>query len=118
MSSWIDIREIILNTVGSYDNNIRQNLYLRSIIGYFTNSPSQRSIRPGPLENVRNLFGKDARIFYKLMEQRLLPRVYEDLITEAEKGFNIVYVKNRKDLYKTRLLLKFLNLPASVEVSV
>ena len=75
MSSWNDIREIILSTVGSYDNNIKQNFYLKSIIGYFTNSPSQRSIRLGPLENVRNLFGKDARIFYRLMEQRSLPRV-------------------------------------------
>jgi hypothetical protein len=108
-----DLRGMVQNVVNGYFQKIPENIYFNGLTGFYSNFPSTRTIRLRFDEEAAFL-GKDARVFYNLMGQKL-PAIYEHVLSEAASGFGTVSV-SEKDYEKARNLLKFLNLLAKVQV--
>ena len=107
------MREMVMNVLNRYFQKIPRNIYFDGLVGFYSNFPSKRTIQLRFGEE-RIFLGKDARVFYNLMGQRL-PGVYEYILEEATTGFDKVLVL-KKDYEKARNVLKFLNLLAKIEV--
>jgi hypothetical protein len=108
-----DLQNMVMCVVKSYLKEIPQNIYFDGLMGFYSNFPSKRTINLR-FDEEAQLLGKDARVFYNLMAQRL-PVIYEWVLGEAASGFGAVSV-SKKDYEKARNLLKFLNLIAKVQV--
>jgi glycosyltransferase involved in cell wall biosynthesis len=107
------LREMIMHVINGYFKKIPQNIYFNGLLGFYSNFPSKRVIKLHFDEEVVFL-GKDARVFYNMMGQKL-PVIYEQVLSEAASGFGAVSVLE-KDYEKARNLLKFLNLLAKIQV--
>jgi glycosyltransferase involved in cell wall biosynthesis len=108
-----NLRRMIQYVINSYFQKVPQNIYFDGLMGFYLNFPSTRTIKMRFDEETAFL-GKDARVFYNMMEQRL-PEIYKHALSEATNGFGTVSVLE-KDYEKARNLLKFLNLLAKVQV--
>jgi glycosyltransferase involved in cell wall biosynthesis len=107
------LREIIMRVINGYFKKIPQNIYFNGLLGFYSNFLSKRIIKLRFDEETAFL-GKDARVFYNMMGQKL-PVIYEQVLSEAINGFGAVSVL-KKDCEKARNLLKFLNLIAKIQV--
>ena len=108
---------IVDRVVNKYYTKIPKNLYFEGVIGFFENFPSNRNIRICFPTDEPLFFGKDARIFFKLMNEGRLPSAYRHLLEEASNGLSKVIVENVKDQQKTKIILKMLNLPLEVRIA-
>jgi len=107
------LREIIMRVINGYFKKIPQNIYFNGLLGFYSNFPSKRIIKLR-FDEETVFLGKDARVFYNMMGQKL-PVIYEQVLSEAINGFGAVSVL-KKDCEKARNLLKFLNLIAKIQV--
>lgn len=107
------LREIVLHVINGYFKKPPQNIYFNGLLGFYSHFPSKRVIKLR-FDGEETLFGKDARVFYNMMGQKL-PMVYEHVLNEAGSGFGAVSILE-KDYEKARNLLKFLNLLAKIQV--
>ena len=111
-----ELFEMIKYVVKSYFEKTPENIYFRGLIGFYTNL-SSRAIEVNFTSKERIFLGKDARIFYNLMEKRQLPSIYEYVLEEAYRGFGKVIINNKKDYEQTKNMIKFLNLFAEIKVA-
>ena len=107
------LREIIMRVINGYFKKIPQNIYFNGLLGFYSNFPSKRIIKLR-FDEETVFLGKDERVFYDMMGQKL-PVIYEQVLSEAINGFGAVSVL-KKDCEKARNLLKFLNLIAKIQV--
>jgi glycosyltransferase involved in cell wall biosynthesis len=107
------LREIIMRVINGYFKKIPQNIYFNGLLGFYSNFLSKRIIKLR-FDEETVFLGKDARVFYNMMGQKL-PVIYEQVLSEAINGFGAVSVL-KKDCEKARNLLKFLNLIAKIQV--
>ena len=107
------LREMVMRVINGYFKKIPQNIYFNGLLGFYSNFPSKRMIKLR-FDEETVFFGKDGRVFYNMMGQKL-PVIYEQVLSEAASGFGIVSVLE-KDCEKARNLLKFLNLIAKIQV--
>jgi glycosyltransferase involved in cell wall biosynthesis len=108
-----DLQDMVTYVVNSYFKKIPHNSYFNGLMGFYSNFPSTRIIKLH-FDEEAGLLGKDARVFYNLMGQKL-PAIYEYILDEAASGFGSVSVR-QEDSQKARNLLRFLNLIAKVKV--
>jgi glycosyltransferase involved in cell wall biosynthesis len=111
------IRDTVLYTLNSYLKKPPDNIYFRGLVGFYSNFPSNRTIKLEFAKDVDIFLGKDARLFFNLMQKKSLPRVYEHVLEEASKGFGKVIANDEESLKKGRNVMKFLNLVSPVEIS-
>jgi len=116
-SSPQDLREMAMYVLDSYLKGTPMNAYIGGLKGFYSNFPSNRTITLEVEKDTGTFLGKDARLFFHLMEKKSLPAVYECVLEEATKGFGKVAVKDRDDRDKARNMMRFLNLLVRVEVA-
>ncbi|MFV0274639.1 MAG: glycosyltransferase family 2 protein [Bacilli bacterium] len=97
-----------------YQNNFYDNIFISSIYSFY-HSNNYRSITIPNLDLVE-YFGKDIRIFNKLLIQNQLPEIYKYLFSEMKKGFSKVIVKTEEEEEKMKNILKFLCIDSEVIV--
>ena len=107
------LREMIMHVINGYFKKIPQNIYFNGLLGFYSNFPSKRMIKLH-FDEEAVFLGNDARVFYNMMGQKL-PVIYEQVLSEAARGFGAVSVLE-KDYEKARNLLRFLNLLAKIQV--
>lgn len=90
------------------------NLYFNGLVGFFDNFPSKREVSMELNEKEPIFYGKDARIFFKLLENNKNLPSYRYLLEEAINGFSKVIVDDKEGVYKVKIMLKMMNLPADV----
>ena len=95
---------------------IPKNLYFEALLGFYANFPSNRTISLRFKDSEKIFKGKDARIFFNLMEKNTLPFYLSYLLAEAVSGFGNVVVANRKDYRKAEDTMRFLNLIAPIVI--
>ncbi len=110
------LRDMVLHVLDSYYGKVPKNPYFEALMGFYTNFPSNRSISL-QFKDPKEIFqGKDARIFFNLMEKKEMPPVLKYVLEEATNGFGKVIVNDKEDYEKARNMLKFLNLLASIGI--
>jgi glycosyltransferase involved in cell wall biosynthesis len=110
------IRDTLLYTLNSYLKEPPENIYFRGLIGFYSNFPSTRTTKLEFNEDADIFLGKDARLFFNLMQKKSLPEVYEYILEEASRGFGKVITNDEESLKKGRNVMKFLNLVSPVEI--
>jgi glycosyltransferase involved in cell wall biosynthesis len=109
-------KEMMNHVINTYFKKIPKNIYFEGLLGFYSNFPSNRSIELHFDERDEIFFGKDARLFFSLMERKTLPAIYENILNEATMGFGNVTVNQEKNYEKAKDFLKFLNLYAKIHV--
>jgi len=109
------MREMAMHVLDSYLKDPPTNIYTKGLKGFYSNLPSNRAITPEFEEDADVFLGKDARLFFNLMQKKSLPAVYEYVLEEATNGFGSVAVKDADDYDKAKNMIRFLNLFARVE---
>lgn len=101
------IKLVIEKRAGS---NYNDNPYFRSLINFYKNS-SNREVNLNMDKLLENdiYYGKDMRIFNKLILQNNLPDFYLNIFNEMDKGFGKIVVKSGQ-YNKAMNLIKFLNI--------
>jgi len=115
-SSPHNLRGTIRDVVERYFQSVPQNIYFEGLMGFYVAFPSNRTANMSFEEDDRIFLGKDARLFFNLMERKHLPAVYESILEDAIEGFGRVVVKDRESYDKARNVIRFLNLCARVEI--
>jgi glycosyltransferase involved in cell wall biosynthesis len=110
------IRDTVLYTLNSYLKEPPDNIYFRGLMGFYSNFPSTRTIKLEFDEDADIFLGKDARLFFNLMQKKSLPEVYEYILEEASRGFGKAIANDEENLRKGRNVMKFLNLVSPVEI--
>ena len=90
-----------------YPEGVKDNIFLSSLLGFY-GSDSEREVPLPPLENVKVYYGKDVRLFNKLLLQNELEAFYLSFMQEMKKGFRRVIVQNEEDADKMKDIMKFL----------
>jgi glycosyltransferase involved in cell wall biosynthesis len=108
------LREMIRYVFDGYYDKIPENPYSRGLLGFYTNFPSDRMISLCFDETDQTFQGKDARIFFDLMQNKKLPPVVEHVLEEAVSGFGKVIISDR-NYEKAKDTMKFLNLLTRIE---
>jgi len=111
------LQEAIQYVFRRYFSEIPENPYFRGLLGFYENYPSQRTISLKFKEDDEIFLGKDARIFFNLMQKKSLPSIYEGILEEATNGFGKVVVTSNEDYGKAKNIMRFLNLLTQVEVA-
>jgi hypothetical protein len=110
------LRQIVQHVLDCYYDQIPENPYFKGLLGFYANLPSKRTIEP-QFENTQETFmGKDARLFFDLMNRNELPPIFKYVLGQAAEGFGRVVVKNKESRRKAEDMMKFLNLYASVAI--
>jgi glycosyltransferase involved in cell wall biosynthesis len=109
-------QEMMNHVINIYFKKTPKNVYFEGLLGFYSNFPSNRSIELHFDEKDEIFLGKDARLFFNLMEKKNLPMIYEHVLSEAAVGFGNVIV-NKEDHERARDLLKFLNLYAKIQIN-
>ena len=104
------LQEMVQYVFNRYFGKIPENIYYNALQGFYANFPSNRTISLQFEEEEKIFFGKDARIFFNLMEKKRLPPIYEYVLEEAINGFGKVVVMNDENCEKAKTMMKFLNL--------
>lgn len=110
------IRDMVIYTLNYWLKRVPNNIYFRGLIGFYSNFPSTRTIELEFVEGENIFLGKDARLFFNLMQRNSLPRTYEYVLEEASKGFRKATVKNGKNHERAKHLMRFLNLACEIAV--
>lgn len=110
------LRDMVLYVLNSYYDKVPRNPYFEALIGFYANFPSSRTINLQFKDNEEIFQGKDARIFFNLMEKKELPPVLEYILEEAANGFGKVIVTNRENYQKAENMMRFLNLLTSITI--
>lgn len=90
-----------------YPEGVKDNIFLSSLLGFY-GSDSEREVILPPLGNVKVYYGKDVRLFNKLLLQNELEAFYLSFMEEMKKGFRRVIVQNEEDADKMKDIMKFL----------
>ena len=90
-----------------YPEGVKDNIFLSSLLGFY-GSDSEREVTLPPLGNVKVYYGKDVRLFNKLLLQNELEAFYLSFIKKKKKGFRRVIVQNEEDADKMKDIMKFL----------
>ena len=90
-----------------YPEGVKDNIFLSSLLGFY-GSDSEREVTLPPLGNVKVYYGKDVRLFNKLLLQNELEAFYLSFMQEMKKGFRRVIVQNEEDADKMKDIMKFL----------
>ena len=90
-----------------YPEGVKDNIFLSSLLGFY-GSDSEREVILPPLGNVKVYYGKDVRLFNKLLLQNELEAFYLSFMQEMKKGFRRVIVQNEEDADKMKDIMKFL----------
>jgi len=108
--------ETITAVIRSYYGKIPKNAYFNALLGFYANYPSNRAIELTFPSEEKLFRGKDAKRFFKTLENNCLSDLYANLLEEATKGFGIVNVTSKEDYQKAKDIMKFLNLNCKVEL--
>jgi glycosyltransferase involved in cell wall biosynthesis len=108
--------KIISKTIKQRYGNIPNDLYYSSIVQFYKNISCREITLQSPLSTNDLIFGKDANIFFNLMNDNKLPEVYHEILQEAYNGFSKVVVNNLLEKQILDVILMFLNLEATVEI--
>lgn len=103
-----------------YNESELKNQYITSVMMFYSHYPSNRVIYiPASLvEKCQSWYtGKDARLFYRDLQQNNLDPLFTSLLKEASLGFGNIIVENKRDLGKLCDTMKFLNLQATVSLA-
>jgi len=111
-----DLRYMIRQILHCYYGKVPRNPYFNALLGFYANFPSNRTISLRFKDSEEAFQGKDARIFFNLMEKNMLPPVLECVLEEAVKGFGKIVVTNKKDYQKAEDIMQFLNLLAPIVI--
>lgn len=106
------VRYVIINRYES----VPRNLYYNGVLGFYSHFPSNRTIKLNLSKEDVVFFGKDTYLFFKLMEKKRLPTIYEFILEEATAGFGRVIVNDKEDYEKTKNMMRFLNLLVKIEI--
>jgi len=110
------LREMVGYVIKRRYKKMPGNLYFRGLLRFYSNFPSNRTIRL-QFEEDKIFLGKDARIFFNMMQNQHIPEVYRKILEEATCGFGKVIIKDEEEHRKAEKVLKFLNLFAKIETS-
>jgi glycosyltransferase involved in cell wall biosynthesis len=111
------LKEVVQYVFRRYYSEIPENSYFRGLLGFYGMYPSRRIINLKFKKDDEIFLGKDARIFFNLMQKKGLPPTYDHILEEAAKGFGKVVVASNEDYEKARNMLRFLNLLSQVGVA-
>lgn len=109
------IREMVAYLLQQFYRKTPQNIYFKGLLGFYSNYPSNHTIKLKFKKEEKIFLGKDARIFFNLMENHCLPEVYKYVLEEATQSFGTVIVTCNEDYKKAKDVMKFLNLIAKIE---
>jgi glycosyltransferase involved in cell wall biosynthesis len=109
-------QEMMKYVISTYFKRTPKNVYLEGLLGFYSNFPSNRSIELHFEEKDEIFLGKDARLFFSMMQKKSLPAICKHVLKEATLGFGNVIVSKEKDHERARDLLKFLNLHAKIQI--
>jgi len=110
------LREMATYVIQRYYKKIPENLYFKGLLGFYSNFPSNRTVKLRFKEEDEIFLGKDARIFFYLLEKRSLPTVYEYILEQAVNGLGKVVVKDKESYEKALNLTRFLDLFTKIEI--
>jgi len=110
------LRDMVRHVLDAYYSEVPKNPYFKALLGFYANFPSNRTINLQFKESEETFQGKDARIFFNLMEKKEMPPVLRYILEEAISGFGKVNVMNTEDYQKAKDLMRFLNLLASIAI--
>jgi glycosyltransferase involved in cell wall biosynthesis len=110
------LREMVRYVITNRYESVPRNLYYNGVLGFYSNFPSNRTIKLNLSKEDTVFLGKDTYLFFKLMEKKSLPAIYEFILEEAVHGFGRVIVNDKEDYQKARNMLKFLNLLANIDI--
>jgi hypothetical protein len=109
------LREIVRYVITNRYESIPSNLYYNGVVGFYSHFLSNRTIKLKLSKEDTVFFGKDTCLFFKLMEKKRLPAIYEFILEEAVHGFGRVIVNDKEDYEKTKNMMRFLNLLVKIE---
>lgn len=110
------LRQTINSVLNNLFAEIPENVYFRGLLGFYDNFPSSRTIDLHLKEDDEIFLGKDARLFFTLIEKNKIPTIYVYLLEEAAKGFGNIIVKDREDCKKAENIMRFLNLFTKIRI--
>jgi len=108
--------EAITAVIKCYYGNIPKNAYFNALLGFYANYPSNRTVELTFPSEEKLFLGKDARRFFKMIENNCLSGFYANLLEEATQGFCIVNVTREEDYQKVKDVTRFLNLNCKIEL--
>lgn len=101
--------DIVKEAVTSaYGEEYKNNIFLKSILGFYKNNNIDREIILENIENQDIYKGKDIRTFTKKLLSNSLDEFYINFMNEMEKGFSKIIVSNKEEMKKAEDLLKFI----------
>jgi glycosyltransferase involved in cell wall biosynthesis len=107
--------KMITAVIEAYYGKMPKNAYFEALLGFYSNYPSQRKIDLEiPCDEIV-FIGRDARSFYRKLENGRLSDFYDNLLEEASRGFGLVNVVSKEEYQKLKDILRFLNLHSNVE---
>jgi glycosyltransferase involved in cell wall biosynthesis len=107
--------KMITTVIEAYYGEVPKNVYFDALLGFYSNYPSQRKIYLAVPSEEEVFLGRDARSFYRKIEDDCLSDLYVTLLKEASQGFGLVNVTSKEECQKTKDILRFLNLHSKVE---
>lgn len=106
--------ECIKNT---YKNNeYEDNSYLKAVLAFYENLHPRTVVLEDKIKEEDVFYGKDIRTFTKNLFNNKLPKIYDKLFKEMEKGFNRLVVEDSKTKELVINITKFLNIYPYVSV--
>lgn len=108
--------EMMKHVLNNYYDKIPENTYFNGLAGFYNNFPSSRTIHLHLRDNDEIFLGKDARLFFNLIERKRIPTVYEYVLEEATRGFGMVVVEDKESYRKVKNMMRFLNLLSKVKI--
>lgn len=97
---------------------IINNLFLNSLINFYKNINSNKSIvlNHNFLNKIEVYYGKDMRIFNKLIVSNKISDEYRYILNEMKKGFNTIYIEKDEDYEKIYDICRFLCIENYVKI--
>ena len=101
-----------------FNEEYKNNLFLNSIVNFYEKN-TDRTIEVNKIQENEFIYkGKDMRLFNKNLLNNNLSKLYIDIITEMENGFNKILVQQEEDIEKMIDITKFLCIYPYVKVEL
>lgn len=100
-----------------FGEEYKKNMFLDSLVKFYKSSNKRTIELPKINENDNIYKGKDMRLFNKNLLSGNLEKVYLELFDEMSKGFDVISVKDDKELQIAQDLAKFLCIYSHIKIT-
>lgn len=112
--SRLNIYEMAIDA--SLGDSLKRNEYIDSFLNFYKNINDREIHLKIEIKDSEVYYGKDMRIFNKMILENRITELYAFLFSEMKRGFKRIIVKNNDEKRKMDIILKFLNITAEVVV--